>query len=141
MHYDSYSMLHASLQKKSSAFIIAACFHLSSHAQNTDVCGQHLINLIQSQATAHHISTQQKQNIYSKKPVSIFWGIDPSFHSLHIGHIPYLYTLKVFANCHHHIKVSVGNVFAEYGDPTGYATTRKRLSQDTVAYNRSLILK
>ena len=71
----------------------------------------------------------------SGKILTIYWGIDPTAHSLHIAHGANLFILRRFQNLGHKAVVLLGDFTARIGDPTGKTHKRIPLTKKQVAGN------
>ena len=76
-----------------------------------------------------------KEKLLQKKPLNIYVGLDPTFSSLHIGHLIVLNKMSQFQALGHHIFLLIGDFTALIGDPTGKSTTRPVLSVQEVTKN------
>lgn len=66
-------------------------------------------------------------------------GIDPTFPSLHIGHLVPLRIARKLQDAGHEVILVLGTFTATLGDPTGREKTRPILDSDEVARNAKLI--
>jgi len=81
------------------------------------------------------------ENYLKKNKTSIYVGIDPTFHSLHIGHLPILILLKKLQLLGYKPIVLIGGATALIGDPSGKLKERQVLGLDKIIYNQSIIKK
>ena len=71
----------------------------------------------------------------SGKQITIYYGIDPTGPSLHLGHAIELEKLRQLQDLGHKIVVLLGDFTATIGDPTDKAATRKPLTRQQVLKN------
>ncbi len=76
-----------------------------------------------------------KNSYYSKKPLRVKLGLDPTRPDLHLGHTVVMRKLKKFQELGHTIVLIVGGATAMVGDPSGKSETRPALSKEQVAEN------
>lgn len=65
----------------------------------------------------------------------IYYGIDPTGPSLHLGHVIQLIRLSKFQKLGHQIILLIGDFTATIGDPTDKKATRKKLTKEDVLKN------
>jgi tyrosyl-tRNA synthetase len=66
------------------------------------------------------------------RPLKVYYGVDPTGNSLHIGHFVPIQKLRKFQELGHHIIFMVGDYTATIGDPSGQAGERKRFTHEQV---------
>lgn len=71
----------------------------------------------------------------SGKKLIIYYGIDPTGPTLHLGHVVQLLKLKQFQDLGHKIIILIGDFTATIGDPSGQDSARKILSRKQVLQN------
>ena len=76
-----------------------------------------------------------QNSYYSKKPLRVKLGLDPTRPDLHLGHTVVMRKLKKFQELGHTIVLIVGGATAMVGDPSGKSETRPALSKVQVAEN------
>jgi tyrosyl-tRNA synthetase len=76
-----------------------------------------------------------EKSLFSKKPLRIKAGFDPSAPDLHLGHAVLLRKLRDFQDCGHHVIFLIGDFTARIGDPTGKNEMRKPLSDADIKRN------
>jgi tyrosyl-tRNA synthetase len=102
------------------------------------------------------VSTDQKQieafltraveNVYPKKeklaeafatgkPLTIYYGIDPTGPSIHLGHLIPIRKFAELQKMGHKIILLIGDFTAMIGDPTDKLATRKQLTREEVLAN------
>jgi tyrosyl-tRNA synthetase len=69
------------------------------------------------------------------KKLKIYFGIDPTGPTLHIGHAATLLKLREFQEEGHEIIILIGDFTAMIGDPTDKGTARIRLTREQVESN------
>lgn len=90
--------------------------------------------------------TRAVQNIYpnpeflesllaSGRSLSVYFGIDPTAPSLHLGHSISLLKLRDFQELGHRIILLIGDFTAMIGDPTDKNAVRRKLSREEVLKN------
>lgn len=73
--------------------------------------------------------------------LSFYVGIDPTFKSLHIGHVMPLIALKYLCEAGHKAIILLGGGTARIGDPSGKTQLRKMLSYEDIDSNAKSIQK
>lgn len=68
------------------------------------------------------------------------FGIDPTFHRLHLGHLVPLRVVKMLQEAGHNITIVLGTFTAQLGDPSGQDKTRPVISKEQVEINAANIL-
>lgn len=76
-----------------------------------------------------------------KGQVSFYVGTDPTFKSLHIGHMVPIFALKHLCNAGHRGYIAVGGGTARIGDPSGKTESRKMLDYEQIDKNSEAIIK
>ena len=76
-----------------------------------------------------------QNSYYSKKPLRVKLGLDPTRPDLHLGHTVVMRKLKKFQELGHTIVLIVGGATAMVGDPSGKSETRPALSKEQVQEN------
>ena len=76
-----------------------------------------------------------QNSYYSKKPLRVKLGLDPTRPDLHLGHTVVMRKLKKFQELGHTIVLIVGGATAMVGDTSGKSETRPALSKEQVAEN------
>lgn len=79
------------------------------------------------------------EKLLTSKPTSIYFGIDPTADSLHIGHCFPLFMLRYLQAAGHKIYVLIGGATAMIGDPTGKTDMRKMIDSSFVNANLNKI--
>lgn len=80
-------------------------------------------------------STEEAVRRLAAAPQTIYWGIDPSSPSAHLGHSVPALLLKELGALGHKIIVLIGNFTAQIGDPTDKTAARRQLTGQEVAAN------
>lgn len=73
--------------------------------------------------------------LVSGKKIRLYYGIDPTGSSLHLGHLVQLLKLRKFQDLGHEVIILIGDFTAQIGDPTDKQATRKPLSHKQVLEN------
>ncbi len=76
-----------------------------------------------------------RERLGSGDRLRIYLGLDPTAEALHLGHAQNLLFLEDLRRLGHEVIVLLGDFTARIGDPSGRASTRPRLSPETVAEN------
>jgi len=75
--------------------------------------------------------------LMSGKKIKLYYGIDPTGSTLHLGHLVQLLKLKKFQDLGHEVIILIGDFTAQIGDPTDKQATRKPLTHKQVLENAS----
>lgn len=81
------------------------------------------------------LAKKLQDSYYSKKPLRVKLGLDPTRPDLHLGHTVVMRKLKKFQDLGHTIVLIVGGATAMVGDPSGKSETRPALSKEQVEIN------
>ena len=73
--------------------------------------------------------------LMSGKKIKLYYGIDPTGSTLHLGHLVQLLKLKQFQDLGHEVIILIGDFTAQIGDPTNKQATRKPLTHRQVLDN------
>lgn len=84
---------------------------------------------------------EQVKKLCDGKPTTIYFGIDPTADSLHIGHCFPMFVLKYFQERGHKIIILLGGATAMIGDPTGKTDMRKMVTHEFIESNLEQIKK
>jgi len=76
-----------------------------------------------------------RDRLRSGEKLTVYYGIDPTGPSLHIGHAIPIKKLAQLQNLGHHIIFLIGDFTAKIGDPTDKLATRVALTSEQVAEN------
>ncbi|QQR83854.1 tyrosine--tRNA ligase [Candidatus Peregrinibacteria bacterium] len=76
-----------------------------------------------------------EEKLKSKKPIRIYFGIDPTGAQLHLGHAIPLRKLRDFADAGHEVILLIGSFTAMIGDPTGKDAMRQPLTRKDIEAN------
>ncbi len=82
-----------------------------------------------------------REKLLSGEKLSIYFGIDPTGPTLHIGHAVNLLKLKAFQDLGHKIIILYGGFTAQIGDPTDKLSTRqpllpRQIKKNTESYKK-----
>jgi tyrosyl-tRNA synthetase len=72
-------------------------------------------------------------------PVGVYYGVDPSADSIHVGNLIGLLVLRRFADAGHHAVALAGGATGMIGDPGGRSKERNLLDAETLAHNTKRI--
>jgi tyrosyl-tRNA synthetase len=75
------------------------------------------------------------------KRLRVYFGVDPTGPTLHLGHIISMRKLATLQQMGHEVILLIGDFTAMIGDPTDKAATRKRLTRQEVMANCKLYKK
>ena len=81
------------------------------------------------------------KEMVSNKKTSVYFGIDPTADSIHIGHFIPLMMISYFQKCGHRPIILIGGGTAFIGDPSGKTDMRKMLSKEDISRNVDNIIK
>ena len=84
---------------------------------------------------------EQMEEMFSKKSVPFYIGIDPTADSLHVGHFVSLMVASHMQKCGHKPIILMGGGTAIIGDPSGKTDMRKMLTKDDINHNVECIKK
>ena len=76
-----------------------------------------------------------KKKLESAQAIRIYWGIDPTGRTLHLGHSVPLRKLRAFADSGHDVIIVIGSFTATIGDPTSQDAMRLPLTRAEVEAN------
>lgn len=76
-----------------------------------------------------------KKVLMSGKKIKLYYGIDPTGSTLHLGHLVQLLKLKKFQDLGHEVIILIGDFTAQIGDPTDKQAVRKPLTHKQVLEN------
>src|SRR3990167_7970672 len=79
--------------------------------------------------------TTLEKVLISGKKIKLYYGIDPTSSTLHLGHLVQLLKLRKFQDLGHEVIILIGDFTAQIGDPTDKQTTRKPLTHKQVLEN------
>lgn len=79
-----------------------------------------------------------KKMLEAGKQLKVYYGIDPTGPTLHLGHLITLKKLAELQKLGHKVIMLIGDFTAMIGDPTDKAATRKQLTADEVKNNFKL---
>lgn len=78
-----------------------------------------------------------KDKLMSGQRLRIYYGIDPTFTSIHLGHAKNVIFLEELRQLGHEVILLFGDFTAQIGDPTDKSAARKQLTLDQVKKNVS----
>lgn len=73
--------------------------------------------------------------LLSGKRIKIYYGLDPTHTSIHLGHAKNLIFLEELRQLGHEVIVLFGDFTAQVGDPAGKGVARKQLTIEEVKHN------
>ncbi len=80
-------------------------------------------------------SAQEFEKVLKSKKISIYYGIDPTADTLHLGHMVQFLKLKKFQELGHKVIILIGDFTAQIGDPTDKFSARQPLTHKQVLKN------
>ncbi len=94
---------------------------------------KNIINEFKKRELIINISNEKKiLNEIKQKNIKIYCGFDPTYKSLHLGHLIPLISLKRLQNEGHKITILIGNITSEIGDPSFKKKSRDYLSKKKI---------
>lgn len=84
---------------------------------------------------------EEFKELVSKKKTTVYFGIDPTADSIHIGHFIPLILMSYFQKCGHRPIILIGGGTAFIGDPSGKTDMRQMLSKEEISKNVDNIIK
>ena len=84
---------------------------------------------------------QEIKELFGKKSVAFYIGIDPTADSLHVGHFVSLMVASHMQKCGHKPIILVGGGTATIGDPSGKTDMRRMTTREEINHNVSCIKK
>lgn len=84
-------------------------------------------------------TTYSDLSAFDNKPITFYWGVDPSADSMTIGNLAAAMMVKCLIKYGHKPVLLVGGATGLIGDPDGKAEERAAISQDVVTHNKAAI--
>ncbi|HEU5004640.1 MAG TPA: tyrosine--tRNA ligase [Candidatus Saccharimonadales bacterium] len=84
-------------------------------------------------------TTYKDISVLDKKPISFYWGVDPSADSMTVGNLAIAMMVRHFINHGHKAYLLVGGATGMIGDPDGKAQERDLLTLEQLAKNKQAI--
>ena len=78
---------------------------------------------------------EETKKLLSEKPITFYFGIDPTADELHIGHFFAFQMFRILQDCGHRGILLLGGATAMIGDPSFKSEVRTLLAQEQVARN------
>lgn len=75
------------------------------------------------------------RRLSSGEKIRIYYGLDPTFTAIHLGHAKNIMFLEELRQLGHEVIILFGDFTARIGDPSDKAATRKQLSAEDVSRN------
>ena len=102
----------------------------------------HVLELLKTRLLFGQCTDEKSlSSLLDGEKLSFYVGIDPTFKSLHIGHVMPLIALKYLCEAGHRAVILLGGGTARIGDPSGKTQTRKMLSYEEIDANVESIKK
>lgn len=103
---------------------------------------ENVFNLLEERGYIEQMTHPEEiKELFSKKSVPFYIGIDPTADSLHVGHFVSLMVASHMQKCGHKLIILVGGGTATIGDPSGKTDMRKMLSREELDHNVACIKK
>lgn len=100
-------------------------------AHQMRIIKQGAVNLVGEE----ELAAKLEKSIFTGKPLTVKFGMDPSAADIHIGHAVELRKLKQLQDMGHTIVIVIGDFTAKIGDPTGRSKGRKAMTEHEVLVN------
>lgn len=100
-------------------------------AHQMRIIKQGAVNLVGEE----ELAVKLEKSIFTGKPLTVKFGMDPSAADIHIGHAVVLRKLKQLQDMGHTIVIVIGDFTAKIGDPTGRSKGRKAMTEHEVLVN------
>ncbi len=102
----------------------------------------HVLELLKTRLLFGQCTDEKSlSSLLDGEKLSFYVGIDPTFRSLHIGHVMPLIALKYLCEAGHRAVILLGGGTARIGDPSGKTQMRKMLSYEDIDSNVESIKK
>ena len=102
----------------------------------------HVLELLKTRLLFGQCTDEKSlSSLLDGEKLSFYVGIDPTFKSLHIGHVMPLIALKYLCEVGHRAVILLGGGTARIGDPSGKTQMRKMLSYEDIDSNVESIKK
>jgi len=85
--------------------------------------------------TEEELLAKLARSIYSKKPLRVKLGMDPTAPDIHLGHTVVMRKMREFQDLGHRGVLIIGDYTARIGDPSGQDHTRPVLSEKQIREN------
>ena len=98
---------------------------------------------VEANQTITNATTRERVDgdaIFTRKPLSIKFGIDPTGVTMHVGHAVNFWVMKEWQKMGHKVHLVIGNATAKIGDPTGKDQMRPQLSDLQIQENAEKML-
>lgn len=82
-------------------------------------------------------TTYKDIKVLDGKPITFYWGVDPSASSMTVGHLAIAMMIRHFINAGHNPILLVGGATGLIGDPDGKAEERNLKSNEEIAKNKA----
>ncbi len=95
---------------------------------------KNIIQILNERMLISQISNKNKLDKILQKKINIYCGFDPTYKSLHLGHLIPLITMKRFKKLGHNIYILIGETTAIIGDPSYKKKERISLSNKKIIF-------
>ena len=103
---------------------------------------KNIFNILEERGYVEQLTHPQEiKELFGKKSVAFYIGIDPTADSLHVGHFVSLMVASHMQKCGHKPIILVGGGTATIGDPSGKTDMRKMMTREEINHNVSCIKK
>ncbi len=97
--------------------------------------GTNVFDVLQERGFIYHVNDEAGLRKALERPLSLYWGIDPTASSLHLGNLLGMTAVTHLQRAGHTIIGLVGGGTALIGDPSGKTSVRAVLSLDEIREN------
>src|ERR1700722_2572120 len=95
---------------------------------------RNVIEVLQERGFIEAMTSEEIREM-AQKPLKVYCGFDPTSDSLHLGNMVALMGLAWFQRCGHTPFGIVGGATGMIGDPSGKASERQLLDEQTIEKN------
>ena len=95
---------------------------------------ENVIDLLQKRGFIDAMTSEEIRQA-ADKPLKVYCGFDPTGDSLHLGNFVAMMGLAWFQRCGHTPVAIIGGATGMIGDPSGKASERQLLDEETIQKN------
>lgn len=100
---------------------------------------EHPLDALKKRELVYSVSPDLEEAMNGEQPLTVFWGIDPTGDSLHIGHYMGVTVMKRLYDAGMNLILLVGGGTAQIGDPGGKDAERPILPKEQIEANKEKI--